>query len=861
MRVSLPGKFGRLTLLAGGCLLLLMWVSWPLPHYFAEGVISSHRPEVGAPRSVILGDHLQLMYHFELMKGFLTGETPWMYNLYEFNTGDDASTYFPDFYYAPFSVIYALGSMLGLPGLGWNMASFLSVVFGIWGTWKLVRSYHAPLSISIAATLFGSFLPYRWVTLLHGSPTGFAMVYVPWILYGLKIAIDQRKMRGGWIAGLALLLSAWGDIHTFFFSGLLVPFWCLFVFFSQAQPRITLSEMKDLAKSLSGFIVFGLLTVGQALFIKAHLSDGSMSEGRTVEEVALFSPNLAGLFDLNPDHPHNLVYLTYSGLLLLAFAVGMGIQRFRRQKDGPKLRFLLLGTSLFAAAGLIIILSMGPSLILEIGPKYWRLLCQVIPPYSMIRQPAKIFSILPPVLALCIVFPFANRKKLPWKHLNLVILLLSLCLVAETAGRIKPTISLLDNGNAAYAAIRSQAEAQGKEPRALAIVLWPGDSHWSSLYQYYAIRHQIRMLNGYSPHVSEGYFDDVFMRYNPLNQGYADDALLDHLLARDTQFLVLHEDAFPEKVSPFGVGQTLSGLLAHPRIRLLTRENAIWSFEILQTASDDAIITTDWPYASPSMVWPLSYYGPKPDSEWPQLTQRQDPDAYQQQYVRLNADTSFLRLAPYPTFYRESLRISLRYRGKGKLQASFQAGEQALAPLHITLDAEEWTWTEIPFPAFEGFKNELSLQLKLSQGEADFDVAMMMEGPSVTDMKVGEEIFIPAASFFHAGYSEIEEAYSGNVRMDPDRVPFDEVLYGPRLPFPAGRYHIIFRSMGTINEAFGTLRVRKPIPGEPMTIKQGVLDFIYDHPSNLPFELAYTYPRSDAIRIQGVEIIRLEDQE
>lgn len=851
----------RLPAIALGCLFLFGWICWPLPQTFATAIISSHRPELGPPRSVILGDHLQLMYHFELMKGFLTGETPWLYNLWEFNTGDDAVTYFPDPYYAPFSIIYALGSIFGLPGLGWNMASLLSVLFGMWGTWRLVRSYQAPWSISVAATFCGTFFPYRWVTLLHGSPTGFAIMYVPWILYGLRISIVDRKKSGGWIAGACLLAAAWGDLHTFFFSALMVPPWCLLMYFTQPEPKLTLKEIGAMAKALSGFIIFGLLILFQVQFTRSHLSEGSMSGGRTVQEVALFSPAPSGLWDIDPDNPHNLIYLTFSALTLLLIALGIGMQNARQKPKSEKRRFIAEGLLLLFGLVGVLILAMGPSLILETGPKYWRLLCRMIPPYEMIRQPTKIFVLVPSLFAVLLVFPFSGcRARLP-RFLGPLLLLLGLGVAVETGSRIDPTISLLDNGNAAYAAIRRDAEARDHRPRALAIVLWPGDAHWSSLYQYYAIRHQIRMINGYRPHVMAGYFDDVFMRYNPLNQGNAPDEILDHLIHRGIEYLVLHEDAFPEKVSPFGVGQTLSRLLEHPRIQFLERENAIWSFRITQTPDETNRIPAAWNIASPTLVWPLSYYGPRGGDGIPQLEVLHTDSAYQQQYVTLKAGSGqFLKIVPYPTFYRENLRIAIRTRGQGTLRAAFRAGHLETEAFEWPLHAKTWTWTEIPFAAFAGFENDLAFRFDVTQGNLDLDVAMMMEGPSVLDMQPGESLFIPATSLFHAGYTDLGD---GSVVMDPDRVPQDEVLYGPRLPFPPGEYQVHLQVRGGVEgEVIGALRLREPQAGEPHPVIAGSegLTFTFQHPDNLPLVLAFTYFRTGHIEIEGMQITRIEEK-
>lgn len=848
-------RYGQIPVLLLASLLLFGWFTWPLPRHFVDGMISSHRPEVGAPRYVIHGDHLQLMYHFELMKGFMTGETPWFHNLYEFNLGDDAATFAPDMYYAPFAWVYAIGSIAGYPALGWNLASLFSVAFTLWGTWLLVRRFPAPLAIQIAATVCGVALPYRWVTLLHGSPTGFAMMYVPWILYGLHVSIRDRRMWGGWIAGLCLLMSAWGDIHTFFFVGLLTPFWCLFVFFQQERPKLDAREIRSLCLALTGFIVFGLLVVFQAVYIRAHLSDGSMAGGRTIQEVVLFSPEAGGLWDTDPDHRHNLIYLTYSGVFLALLSLGVAGFRWRTRTQSAETRVLVLHLLLFVAIFVVIFLSLGPRLSLRYGPRYWGWLTRLIPPYAMIRQTTKIYSILPTLLAVFVVLPFAYwQPKRPKLFAALAFVLLSGMLL-ESSGRMDPTISLVDEGSSAYAAVRENAEARGEDPRALVVVLWPGDSHWASLYQYYAMRHQIRLVNGYRPHVPAGYYENVFRRYLELNQGFASEEILDDLLSRGIRHLILHEDAFPEQVSPFGVSQTLARFLAHPRIRLMTRDHAIWSFEIMETASPEHEIETDWDYAAPTRLWHLIHHG-----EPEEVRVIHDPAAFREHLARLAPGDPPLLLSPYETIHRDSLRLALRVRGRGRVELSFRYGEGDAIPVSESVDSEDWVWVEFPFPAFEGFQHEIKAELRSAEGELDFDLATMLDGPSTLEIPVGDTVFLQAPVMFHAGYTDLAD---GAVVLEPDRAPHGEVVYGPRLILPEGRYQVVFRYESERGEGeVGSLRLREPNPGQleamPVLGTETSVKFTYTQEVALPVVFAFTYFRTDVVRVHSLEFTRIE---
>ncbi|MCH8525806.1 MAG: hypothetical protein LAT79_01450 [Kiritimatiellae bacterium] len=836
---------------------IFAWFTWPLPRHVQEGVVSSHRPEIGGPRYMIPGDHLQLMYHFELMKGFLTGQTPWFHNLYEFNTGDDAATLKYDMYYAPFSWVYTLGALGGSPGLGWNLASFASIFFSVWGTWLLVRRFPAPLAVQLTAAAVGVGLPYRWITLLHGSPTGFAMVYVPWVLYGLHVSVIDRTSRGGWIAGLSLLLSAWGDIHTFFFLGLLTPFWCLFVFYLQPIPSWKSKELRNLIYSLRGFIVFGFIVGIQALAIRLYLTDGSMAGGRTVEEVMLFSPEPGGLLSLNPDHTHNHLYLTYSVLILVIFSIAISVKFLKRRAAISGKRLIILHTSFFLLLISLVILALGPSLFTRISPLYWRMLTRIIPPYGMIRQTTKIYAILPPLLAVFIILPFSSiHIPSAWnRKLNVIALILGSLFLMESQSRMSPTICFLDEGSAAYRAIREHAESLGEHPRALGIVLWPGDSHWTSVKQYFAMMDRVRLVNGYRPNIPGGYYEHIFLRFKPLNQGFASDELLDELLDRGIRNLILHEDAFPEQVSPFSVSATLSHLLDHPRIRLLKQDQAVWAFEIMSEASEEHRIQTDWSAASSARMWHLIRFV-KPESR----DIIADEDAFRNQLLRLSPESDPVSIPHDSMPHFENLRMLLRVRGQGQLTVVFQIGSLPSETVSTPIDTGDWTWVEIPFPTFEGFQQNITTELNAPNGFLEMDLGTLQMGSSTLDLSVGESMVFSAPTLFRAGYTDLTE---NHVVLHPEKIAFADVFYGPRQVFPKGKYRITLHYHAESQKGeIGSFRIREPMSSQtaPVILPGGdtvaELDITLSEPYPLVF--AFTYFRTDVVRLVSVEIHRVE---
>ena len=159
------------------------WMSRPLPRFVASGIPSSSRNiEQPSHRRMIEGDHLQLMYHFWLFADMLRGQTPWFHNLYEFNEGNDADRKVLDPYYFPFSLVFALFDSVGGMALGWNATGLLALWLTYWATWMLIAALVDDHRIAAVLGALSILMPYRWMNVLGGSPTGFAMLWVPLLI-------------------------------------------------------------------------------------------------------------------------------------------------------------------------------------------------------------------------------------------------------------------------------------------------------------------------------------------------------------------------------------------------------------------------------------------------------------------------------------------------------------------------------------------------------------------------------------------------------------------------------------------------------------------------------------------------------
>ena len=221
---------------------MLLWacMTRPLICHFGSAMPYKERraPNSQAVSELEPGDHIQLLYHFWLCRDMLAGKTPAFSNVYEFNTGDDGARKQFDPYYIPFSIVYAVVSSVFGHAAGWNAAGLFAFLVGLFGFFALARRYVHSDSVAGLAAIVAAAFPYRWITLLGGSPTGFASCLVPCLLYGLDKAVRDKRPSGGFIAGAALFFSYCSDLHVFYFSSLLTPFWCVFALIADDQPVI-----------------------------------------------------------------------------------------------------------------------------------------------------------------------------------------------------------------------------------------------------------------------------------------------------------------------------------------------------------------------------------------------------------------------------------------------------------------------------------------------------------------------------------------------------------------------------------------------------------------------------------------------
>ncbi len=828
--------------------------SWPLLRYATEGIPSSAANiETGNKRAMISGDHLQFLYHMWLGKDTFTGKTPWFYNLYEFNTGDDEARREVRPYYLPFSLFFMAGSVTGNQALGWNVAIAITMWLTYLFAWLLARAYCRDELSSALLALFALLIPFPWIVLMGGSPTGFSMMWVPLLLYGIDRWINRRSVIGAAIMGGVIFFSEWSDTHVFFFSVLLTPAWVIVTYLYRVDCRWpTRDEIMVWLRAAWPLVLFVALAGLKAWSLRQGLQDTAIASGRSLHEIDLFSHGWRSLVHLEPQGDSGKIYVGYYALILLGLIACWhlaGLIRSPREarRWAPVLAMAGIAAVLFLAMG-----TKNP-----LGPRLWSLWTSLIPPYGMIRQPDKIFCVLPALLVAVGAMSLGHLTTAPSRWLARVGLLVVVAPLAwDYQARLNPTICLLDEEQQSYAAVAEDAQRADETPRALALPLWPGDSHWSSVYQYYASLYRIRMVNGYRPTARKAYLEAIYEPYSPMNSGYPSDEQLDGLLAMGVRHILLHEDAFPEKVSSFPAGATLANLLDHPRLRLRARDESVWCFSILEAEDhekDPRAFTDKINVLFPVRIWEWA------SSAWPDEAKITADDAIGGRYARVEGPMStFMESRYIRTAGAYPLAWHLRVRGRGTFELLPEVNGLDGEPVVGAVDSADWIWVRVPAPLMANTA-EQTAKIRVVEGVMDLDELLLIHAGWSGPLP-GETRVLPAASFFRAGY--LLDDLSGVV-LRARRDSNETIFYGRNLYLEPGVYELRlnFESVAPHGTHLGTMVMSSGTRGdvaqrfEVFAGKEARL--IYEQPDNQFFFFGLDFSRAADLVIRDIALTRL----
>ncbi len=823
---------------------------------------------------LVPGDHLQLLYHFWLTREKITGRTPILSNIYEFNTGDDAERREVDPGYVPFSLVYAVVTEAGgTHALGWNLAQLAAVVTAFFFLYSLALRYVKLRGLALAGVVLASCLPYQWMNLGGGSPTGLGMAFLPAVALGLDMAVREGRARGGLLAGVALLFCYTSDLHCMAFACLLIPAWCLVAWFSRKDGVVpTRQAVRECWRGLWPTVLSGLVVIGIAKMLTSFYAATDAAGGRTVQEVMRNSPSKRAMFGTvmkGVDLHFRVGFVILIIVALTVVLVTLCALWRRARRDGGKGEASACTTPrpftvvflLASGVALVLLLGMGFNAPLEGLPI--RIVRAIAPPYKMIRQPIKVFCVLPTILAPILAIGFAALRhvfvcmasgKTGCKSITrdfasglagFVVLAFVLSGVYETASALHLGLSRLPGKNRTYEAVIADAATKGLTPLVLALPIWPGDSAWSSLYEYNTMLHGVRMVNGYAAVCTEDYLKKIYQTFESLTQGRLTDEQAAMLRWHHITAVVLYQNAFPEQVSPFPVDMTIRRLLENPNLDFLAMDDMIaFSVRSEKAAARGSVLDVPVPpVVSPARRWSSV-----------------DPTAAP---IAHDIAKAWLRS---PVVGSPNLTWMIRVLGDGEIVASrknetpcVDAGaalvtlESTVNDLNLVGQDEGIRWMAVSVGDLPYAWGQAGIEATPAEGSAICDI-LLVDG----DLPLHrDELTIPATSLFHGGVIEIEDGVMVGVRFCAGHDAADEILYGFNLPLDSGKWRVSVNGNFSAADA-GVLRVLSDgVEVARGEVGAGARPIEFEARDLAPIALRFRYSGKQDIRVDSITLSKL----
>jgi hypothetical protein len=729
--------------------------TYPLIHYLPRGLPYTHAPPSGG--EVVeraQGDYLQFYFHLWLLRDTVRGRTPFLSNPYEFvGQGPPLRVWT---YYVPVSLVYLVLTPLG-DFVAYNGLVLLSYGLAALAMFYLARNLVGQAAPALVAAAVFALAPYRHAVLIGGHPAGSAFFLLPIVLLGVERGLRTGRRAWAFVAGGAVLGLAFVEPHFLYFTVLTLPLLILIRILpgglqTPDSPGLA-GHLRTARRALWGLWPLALLTLaalGVMLNLKVSLLDVSVARaGRSLREIELFSPEPAEwLVRFNPLGVRSI----YPGIVPVALAA-LGIAgRAWRPEPAPR-RWLLMLAGLFVLAE---VLSVGRKATVPV----YEWLAHVVPYLGFVRQTSKFQALallaLAPLAAAGARQLTAMTASTRWLGAGVVGLLVVATVLDYWPAR-PVGISLLPTENRVYRALREAGDGS-----VLYVPVWPGDSSWSSLYQFATTLTRRPMVNGYSPAASRRYVEDVYAPLEHVNRGELTHAEHAQLRGLGVRFLVLDRGAFPSKVSPFPSGFTLARFRSSPHLELVTQEGPLWLFALRAT-----------PGPAPAVL-PSSAQGLFFEAErLPRNAGRavDSPDASWHRAVRTREDSAgrggFLVWGAKAGLPRGTFRIFFEIRGRGPLDAPMARIEAVTGAGSRTL-ASRWLAGRDLAERYEGQA-----------------LALALDRPEWVEFRL-----------FWTGQGELELDYIYGLfadQADPPRVlqPEDLALdRGPYRRFPAGAYRL-----------------------------------------------------------------------
>jgi hypothetical protein len=406
------------------------------------------------------------------------------------------------------------------------------------------------------------------------------------------------------------------------------------------------------------------IVVGGALLLQyksGYIDPAGQAAGRSVREVRLFAPYPSDFLDRSSTTLSRQLYPGAAATALALVALGTPA-----------------GRALWVAAVTFAVLALGPN-----GPPWlplYDLSRRLVPFFGIIRQPAKLFAVTAIAVAMAAALGTTIVARRLGARGGVILGCAALAaILADFASLLPFGLSVLPHTNRVYAEIAAKAAGSNL----LELPLWPGDSAYSSIYQYWATRTRVPTVNGYSATAPRDYVERVTRPLDSMNLGEltgAQHGLLDELRVR---FVTLHRDSYPPQVSMYPYRFALELMRENPNLRTVAADGGVYLFERIGGPFQPWRATVRW--------LPNVFY----EAENLKIGAGEllrDPEASAGIAVEGEAADGPVIYGPYRPLPPGSYEARFRARGKGRVEVVTDLGRAELGATPVDGDS----WREFP---------------------------------------------------------------------------------------------------------------------------------------------------------------------
>ncbi len=535
---------------------LTLVFTFPLCEYATKGFSYTFNPTEG--NEVVpfqRGDTVQQYYHFWMAWDYVTGGPgPFFQDPYEFEMDDESEPIFTTrrllislvfLLMAPFGTVFAFNALL-----------LLTLILNCFFAFLLAKHYTGKYLPSIVAGLIFGLCPFAVAQSVGGHTNGYLLFCIPFAVLMFEKGFQTNKSIYYLLTSLVFGCFALIEYHLFYYAALFFPPFFLFRFASKRpgwRPFFKATICMAIAAGLGGALM---------LFVKSFEIDGSIrSVSRGFSEVMLYTPSIFQFFHRDFDELEKVVYIGY-------FVVGAAFLSFFRFGLKQPLFWVYMGVFFF-----FFILCLGPRQ--NVFPLY-RWFHDYLPYFALSRLPARMMVLVMLGAGMLVGLGLSQFKKKTCIALSLICFLI---VGYEYFPRKAIGITLLPKESPVYSYIGKNIG----DKNILCLPVWPGDSSWSSHYQYQITKHKLHMVNGYYPVVPKNYVEGAFYPLYSTNVGEFNKDQWELLKSFNVKYVVLHEEAYPRKVGQFPPRVVLAHLKNSPYLKFVMHQGQQALFELAET--------------------------------------------------------------------------------------------------------------------------------------------------------------------------------------------------------------------------------------------------------------------------------------